>query len=117
MHKGYDVVAQKGNVTVITKDNDWRMIVGSLKKPKQIFLLGYSKEQAANSIDRIIEIGRDDRYTKKNRNISLYGISMRITITGSGNSENYQFVTDVSKVKFSLTFKDCNVIKAAIDNL
>lgn len=40
----YDVIAKAGNVTVLVKDNDYRMVVGSLKKPKATFLLGYSKE-------------------------------------------------------------------------
>ncbi|MBR0262317.1 MAG: hypothetical protein IJQ60_00365 [Prevotella sp.] len=30
----YDVVAKAGDVSIIVKDNDWRMVVGSLKKPK-----------------------------------------------------------------------------------
>ena len=110
----YDVVAKKGNVTFITKGDDWRMIVGSLKKPKQIFLLGYSKEQAANSFDRIIELGSNDRYTNKDRNISFCGFAMRVTVTGTGDSEKYLFVTDDSKVRFPLTRSDCFQIKDSI---
>ena len=42
----YDVVAKAGDVTIIVKDNDWRMVVGSVKKPKMNMQFGYSKEQA-----------------------------------------------------------------------
>ena len=42
----YDVVAKAGDVSVIVKDNDYRMVVGSVKKPKLNMLMGYSKEQA-----------------------------------------------------------------------
>ena len=109
----YDVVAQKGNVSVVVKDNDWKMIIGSLKKPKQVFLLGYSKEQATSKIDRIIEIGSNENCIKKDRNVSFCGIPLQLTITGSGDNEKYLFVSD-NKHKFSLTKKDCLDIKQSI---
>lgn len=36
----YDVVAKAGDVTIIVKDNDYRMIVGSVKKPKLNMMMG-----------------------------------------------------------------------------
>lgn len=40
----YDVVAKADDVTIIVKDNDYRMIVGSVKKPKLNMMMGYTKE-------------------------------------------------------------------------
>lgn len=60
----YDVVAKAGDVTIIVKDNDYRMVVGSLKKPKLNMVMGYSKEQAASKIDRILDFSREG-YTKR----------------------------------------------------
>ena len=63
----YDVVAKAGDVTIIMKDNDYRMIIGSVKKPKLNMVMGYTKEQAASKIDRILEFSNES-YTKKDRN-------------------------------------------------
>lgn len=51
----YDVVAKAGDVSVIVKDNDYRMIIGSVKKPKLNMLMGYSKDQAINRINGILD--------------------------------------------------------------
>lgn len=51
----YEVIAQTNDVAIVVKDNDYRMVVGPLKKPKTVFLLGYSKEQAAQRLQQFIE--------------------------------------------------------------
>lgn len=66
----YDVIAKAGDVTIIAKDNDCRMIVGSVKKPKLNMQMGHSKEQAASKIDRILDFSKKG-YTKKDRNVSV----------------------------------------------
>ncbi len=111
----YDVVAQKGNVSVVVKDSDWKMIVGSLKKPKILFVMGYSNEQAASKIDRIIEMGSNENYSKKDRNVSFCGIPFRLTITGEGENEKYLFVSENGKSKFSLIKSECMDIKQLIE--
>lgn len=50
-----DVMAKAGNVTVLVKDGDEHMAVGPLKRPKATFLLGYTKEQAAQRYERLLE--------------------------------------------------------------
>ena len=82
----YDVVAKSGNVSIIVKDNDYHMIVGSTKKPKLNMTMGYSKEHAMSFIDYILDFSNDD-YTKKNRNVSMYGMMFFLTITGQGENE------------------------------
>ena len=57
------------------------MIVGSVKKPKLNMVMGYSKEQAVNCIDRILDFSKEG-YTKKNRNVSVCGVIFLLTITG-----------------------------------
>lgn len=96
----YDVVAKAGDVTIIVNDNDWRMVVGSLKKPKINMQFGYSKEQATSRIDRILDFSKDG-YSKKDRNVSVGGVFFQLTITGEGENEKYHFVAVDSKGKFS----------------
>ena len=111
----YDVVAKSGNVSIIVKDNDYHMIVGSTKKPKLNMTMGFSKEQAISFVDCILDFSNDD-YTKKNRNVSLYGMMFFLTITGQGEHETFHFVEPEKKVKFALSTKDLNQFKKAIEN-
>ncbi len=109
----YDVVAKSGNVSIIVKDNDYHIIVGSTKKPKLNMTMGYSKENALSFIDYILDFSNDD-YTKKNRNVSLYGVMFLLTITGQGDNETFHFVEPGKKVKFAFSTKDLNQFKQSI---
>ena len=111
----YDVVAKSGNVSIIVKDNDYHMIVGSTKKPKLNMTMGFSKEQAISFVDRILDFSNDD-YTKKNRNVSMYGMMFFLTITGQGENETFHFVEPGKKVKFALSTKDCIQFKKSIED-
>ena len=111
----YDVVAKSGNVSIIVKDNDYHMIVGTTKKPKLNMTMGFSKEQAISFVDRILDFSSED-YTKKNRNVSLYGMMFFLTITGQGEHETFHFVEPGKKVKFALSTKDCIQFKKSIED-
>ena len=111
----YDVVAKSGNVSIIVKDNDYHMIVGTTKKPKLNMTMGYSKENALSFIDYILDFSNDD-YTKKNRNVSMYGMMFFLTITGQGENETFHFVEPGKKVKFALSTKDCIQFKKSIED-
>ena len=111
----YDVVAKSGNVSIIVKDNDYHMIVGSTKKPKLNMTMGYSKVNAMSFIDYILDFSNDD-YTKKNRNVSMYGVMFLLTITGQGDNETFHFVEPGKKVKFALSTKELNQFRKAIEN-
>ena len=106
----YDVVAKSGNVSIIVKDNDYHMIVGAIRKPKLNMSMGYSKENAIFFIDYILDFSNDD-YTKKNRNVSLYGVMFLLSITGQGEHGTFHFVEPGKKVKFALSTKDLNHFK------
>lgn len=62
-YRTFEVIAKSGNISIVVKDNDYRMVVGSINKPKTVFLLGYSKEQASLKIRRLIRICENDQYT------------------------------------------------------
>ena len=111
----YDVVAKSGNVSIIVKDNDYHMIIGSTKKPKLNITMGFSKEQVISFVDRILDFSSED-YTKKNRIVSLYGMMFFLTITGQGEHETFHFVEPEKKVKFALSTKDLNQFKKSIED-
>lgn len=99
----YDVIANAGNFTVLFKDNDYRMVVEALKKPKTTFLLGYTKEQTAQKFDRLLEITGNDKYSKDDRQINFSGIGLHFTAKGTGNKERYYFAKDEEKIGFELS--------------
>lgn len=111
----YDKVGKTGDVTIIVKDNDYRMVVGTLKKPKHNMVMGYTKEQATSKIDRILDFSYES-YTKKDRNVSVCGVMFLLNITGESDNENYYFVAVDKKVMFKLSVKDCNELKESILN-
>ena len=111
----YEVVAKAGDVSVIVKDNDYRMLVGSLKKPKLNMVMGYTKEQAVSKIDRVLNFSKEN-YTKKGRTVSVCGVMFRLDITGEGENERYHFEAVDQKVKFDLSVKDCLQLKKSIED-
>lgn len=114
-YKTFDVIAKSGNVSIVVKDNDYRMVVGSLKKPKTVFLLGYSKEQASLKIKRLIRICENDKYTKNNRRISFCGCVLHCSVKEKGGQEQYTFVREEGAVKFVLKRGDLLVIREALE--
>ncbi len=111
----YNVVAKAGDVSIIVKDNDYRMVVGSLRKPKLNMVMGYTKEQAASKIDRILDFSKEG-YTKKNRNVSVCGVMFLLNITGEGDNETFHFAALDKKRKFELSVIHCKQLKHSIYN-
>ena len=110
----YDVVAKVGDASIIVKDNDYRMVVGSLKNPKLNMIMGFSKEQAVSKIDRILDF-TNEKYTRENRNVSVCGVMFILTITGEGENEKFHFVATDNKGKFTLTKKNIISFKDSLD--
>ena len=103
----YDIIAQTNDVTIVVKDNDYRMVVGPLIKPKTIFLLGYSKEQAAQRLQQLLEQVDNKNYSKKNRQVSFCGADLRLTVADS-KAENvmYDIIREDNNVKFKMNKSD-----------
>ena len=102
----YDVLAKSGNVSVVVKDSDYRMVVGSLTNPSKVFLLGYSKEQASQRFEDLLKSADNDNYTRTNRQISFCGVGLLLSIKGAGDNEQYTFVEEGKFTKFLLTKTD-----------
>lgn len=61
-YTAFNVVVKTKDVTVVVKDNNRMMIVGSLKKPKLEFHLGNNNEHAVGVIDRLLEMCSNEKY-------------------------------------------------------
>lgn len=99
----YTVLAQTDDVSIVVKGNDYRMVVGPLKKPKTVFLLGYSKEQAAQRLQQFIEQADNKSYSKKNRPVLFCGVNLQIiAIESNAGDVIYDILREDSNVRFRL---------------
>ena len=92
----YTVLAQTDDVSIVVKGRDYRMVVGPLKKPKTVFLLGYSKEQAAQRLQQFIEQADNKNYSKKNRPVTFCGVNLQLT---SVDSKAEDIIYDILRLK------------------
>ena len=114
----YDVVATSGKVSLVVKDNDYRMVIGSLKKPKANMLFGYSKEQAITRLETILSYSSENSdYTKVNRHVMFSGKPYRLTITGEGRGEIFKFKEEDSTTVFEVSAQDCVLLKQVLMKL
>ena len=112
----YDVVAKSGNIHIVAKKDDYRMLIGTLKKPMMVFLLGYTKEQATQRFKRFIEICEDKKYAKSNRQESFCGVDFYLTTEESGSQSRYIIVQNSNKIKCTLLNDDIQAIETQINS-
>ena len=103
----YNVIAQTKDVTVIVKDNDYRMVVGQLKKPKTVFFLGYSKEQAAQRFHHLLEQADNKSYSSNYRQIRFCGANLQMTTPDiKADDVIYNFLLSDKNVRYTLNKSD-----------
>ena len=102
----FEVLAKSGDVSVVAKDNYYRMVVGPLKNPKKVIFLGYSKDQVDQMLEHLLKIADNDVYTKTNRQITFCGVIFLLTIEGTGDNERYTFVEQGKSTSFVLSKSD-----------
>ena len=111
----FEVLGTRGDVTMVVKDNDYRMGVGKLKKPGAVFLLGYSREQAQQRVEIFLrEIVRESQ-TDKLHQIVFCGTRMSFNTSGTGEEAVYTFRIDGEKGWFSLSKKDLYALAELLD--
>ena len=114
-YRTFDVVARSGNIAVVVKDNDYRMVVGSLIKPKTVFLLGYSKEQAALKIKRLIKICENENYVKKDSRVSFCTVVLHLSLKEKDGKERYTIVREDDGTKFIIVKEALQSVKGALE--
>lgn len=113
----YDVIAKTQNVTIIVKNNDYRMVIGSLKKPKTSFLLGNSAEQVKQYIDKLTETIERDQHIREKRMILFCGVPLSFSARGTGKNVRYCFQRIDNSLKFELKVADVKAITQCIETL
>lgn len=115
-YRTFDVIAKSGNISIVVKDSDYRMVVGSLIKPKTVFLLGYSKEQAALKIKRLIKICENENYVKKNRRVTFCTIGIHLSVKEKDGKEWYTIVREDDGAKFIIVKEALQSVKEILEN-
>ena len=110
----YKQLIKRGKGIIVCQKDEYRMIIGSLKKPIMSMLIGTSPVTAVGCLDNIIRKGKDELLINRIETVGLGGI--RFFLTASGPSENrlFSFSGLNDPVKFKLCEQDIIVMKAAI---
>lgn len=99
----YNVVAQKGNVTILEKEGKgYRMVVGSLKKSQKVYMLGHNKDLASGRFDRLLEIMANNKIPKDGRLEMFCGTQIRVFAEGEGDKRQFTFKDEDTKTNFHI---------------
>lgn len=110
----YELVAKQGNVSIIAGNNEYRLIVGSTKKPKASLFLGVHPEAAAAQLERISVQGKKENPSGEERVFLLCGEPFSMKTSGADSLMVYSFRAVNGPAKFSLSEKDVRAFKKAI---
>ncbi len=110
----YELVAQRGKISVVTQDGEYRMIVGSLKRPKAALLLGMMPEMAAAQLDHIVAMGTSESYIRQRRSVLFCGETFFFRVSGNGENRCYSFKGLNNAARFSIDEDDIRTLKSAI---
>ena len=83
------------------------MVVGQLKKPKTVFFLGYSKEQASQSFRHLLEQVDNKSYSSNYRQIRFCGANLQMTTPDiKADDVIYNFLVSDKNVRYMLNKSD-----------
>lgn len=110
----YDHVIKRGKVSIVCHNDEYRMIIGSLKNPKICLLIGMSSESAAESLNRILKKGTDEELLHRAIPVGLGGIRFSMRISGPVTNRTFSMRGLDDPVRFTLSSQDIIAIKQAI---
>ena len=110
----YGLVVKCGTVSVYTRDDEFRMVVGSVQNPKASLLLGVFPEAAAAQMDRIAKEGTKEVASGVKRTFQFCGEPFLFKVSGTDGKRKYSFQGLDSPVKFTLTEEEVQRIKNAL---
>ncbi len=112
----YELVARRGNVSVVTRNGEYRMLVGVGRRPHRSLLLGTTPETAASQIDYIAEMGADENYTSRDRIVPLCGECFFLNVSGRKDAKHYSFRGIDRRIRFELSEEEVRELREEILN-
>ena len=113
----YDRVINRGKVTIVCQNQEYRMIVGSLKKPRMSLLLGDGPELAVGNLNRVIAFAKNQQeVVSAETKVSFVFCGELFTLSFSGPDSNRvaSFSGTNTPARFSLSMMDIKEIVEAI---
>lgn len=110
----YERVIKRGNVTVVSHNDECRLIVGSLKKPRVALPLGYTQDGAVEQLELLLQLDRKKDTYNRPTLVSLFGIRFSSTISGLKSNRVFYFRGLDDPVRFKLATNDITEMKRAI---
>ena len=81
--------------------------LGQLKKPKTVFFLGYSKEEAAQRFHHLLEQVDNKKYFSNYRQIRFCGANLQMTTSDiKADDVIYNFLLSDKNVRYTLNKSD-----------
>ncbi len=112
----YELVARRGNVSLVTKGGEYRMLVGIGRRPHRSLLLGTTPETAASQFNRISEMGSNENYTNRRRMVPLCGEIFFLTVSGHKDAKHYSFRGIDRRIRFELSEEEVRELREEILN-
>lgn len=113
----YERVVTRGKVTIVCLNHEYRMIVGSLKKPRMSLLLGDAPELAIGNLNRIIVFtkNRPEAEPEKTKvSFTFCGELFVLSFSGPESNRVIVFEGMNSPGRFSLNLLDLEEMKQVI---
>lgn len=113
----YDKVITRGKVTIVCHDQEYRMIVGSLKNPRMSLLLGDGPELAIGNLNRIIDFSKNRPETESEKTKVSYafcGELFALSFSGPKSNRVIAFDGMNTRGRFSLHLMDLEEMKQEI---
>lgn len=105
----YDRVITRGKVTIACHNQEYRMIVGSLKKPRMSLLLGDAPALAVGNLNRIFDFIKTQPDTESGKTVvsSVFcGELFSLSISGPDSNRVVSFNGTNTPARFSLSMAD-----------
>ena len=110
----YDHVIKRGKVSIVCHNDEYRMIIGSLKNPKLSILIGMSPEAAVGCLNSLLKKEGNKEFLHRAMPIGLGGIRFSMRMSGPSSNRIFSLNGLDDPVRFSLNAQDIKAITQAI---
>ncbi len=110
----YDHVIKRGKVSIVCHNDEYRMIIGSLKNPKLSILMGMSPEAAAGCLNSLLRKEDNKEFLHKAMPVGLGGIRFAMRMSGPSSNRTFSLSGLDDSVRFKMSAQGIKAMKQAI---
>ena len=110
----YDRVIKRGMVSIVCHNDEYRMIIGSLKNPKLSILIGMSPEAAAGCLNSLLRKESNKEFLNRAMPVGLGGVRFAMRMSGPSSNRTFSLRGLDDPIRFTLSSQDIRVMKQAV---